>query len=150
MNYDGSPTVARVTGLVDDGGAFTGDLMRARVDDRDAERVEGVLHLRYIPARDYVQSCDPRRSVPDAPAGGHLVLPLLRLLPVHGARTERSLQRVLAAVPLPGVGGDPVPCHASVGGRSRTDGAHVWVFFDDQVAAARVRSMARLFDMWTA
>ncbi len=50
-----SPTVARVTGLVDDGGAFTGDLVRARVDDRDAERVEGVLHLRYIPARDYVQ-----------------------------------------------------------------------------------------------
>jgi hypothetical protein len=33
----------------------TGDLVRARVDERDGDLVEGVLHLRYIPARDYVQ-----------------------------------------------------------------------------------------------
>ncbi len=29
--------------------------MRAVVDDRDAAHVEGILHLRYIPAREYVQ-----------------------------------------------------------------------------------------------
>jgi len=36
-------------------GARTGDHIRARTADRDALAVEGVLHLRHIPAKDYVQ-----------------------------------------------------------------------------------------------
>jgi hypothetical protein len=39
----------------DAGRPCTGDFVRARVDERDGDLVEGVLHLRYIPACDYVQ-----------------------------------------------------------------------------------------------
>jgi len=36
-------------------GAMSGDLVRARLSDRDTEPVEGILHLRYVPNLDYVQ-----------------------------------------------------------------------------------------------
>lgn len=36
-------------------GPRTGDLVRARTDERDSSVVEGVLHLRFIPALNYVQ-----------------------------------------------------------------------------------------------
>ncbi len=36
-------------------GPRTGDLVRARTDERDASVVEGVLHLRFVPALNYVQ-----------------------------------------------------------------------------------------------
>ncbi len=48
-------------------------------------------------------------AVPDSPPGGDLVLPLLELVAVDDARTERTSQRMLASVASPGVIRDPFP-----------------------------------------
>ena len=58
-------------------------------------------------------------AVPDAAAGGDLVLPLLDHLAVHAARIERAPQRMLTVVALSWIVGDPLPGHARVGRCSR-------------------------------
>lgn len=54
-------------------------------------------------------------AVPEAATGGDLELPLLELLAVHHPGAERPLQRMLAAVALTWIRGDPLPGRSDAG-----------------------------------
>ena len=58
-------------------------------------------------------------AVPEPTAARYLVLPLFELLTIHDTFAELTAKRMLPAVPLPRIGGEPVPCDACVCGRNQ-------------------------------